>query len=98
MHHAHTPWIVVLVLKMDEWKEAHEGKIPDTFKLKEEFRSRYVVARGGVPVGEACIVVHGHCIAQYWLLGALRGWQSPRGHTIDCFSCLWGPLLSHILK
>lgn len=40
MHHAHTPWLVILVRKIDEWKAAHGGQVPDTFKLKEEFRSR----------------------------------------------------------
>ncbi|CAN0289734.1 unnamed protein product, partial [Ectocarpus fasciculatus] len=38
--HGHTPWIVILVRKMGEWKAAHGGSLP-SFPERKEFQQRY---------------------------------------------------------
>ncbi|CAM9327233.1 unnamed protein product [Scytosiphon promiscuus] len=37
MHHGHTPWIVILVRKMEEWKAGHDGALP-SFQQRKEFQ------------------------------------------------------------
>ncbi|CAN0327061.1 unnamed protein product, partial [Laminaria digitata] len=39
MLHGHTPWIVILVRKVAEWKEKHGGAMPDG-KQRGEFKAR----------------------------------------------------------
>lgn len=40
MLHGHTPWIVILVRKVEEWKETHGGAMPDG-KQRGEFKTRW---------------------------------------------------------
>lgn len=40
MFHGHTPWIVILVRKVAEWKEKHGGAMPDG-KQRGEFKARW---------------------------------------------------------
>lgn len=37
--HGHIPYIALLVHFLEEWKKSHDGKVPDTYKEKTEFRT-----------------------------------------------------------
>jgi amyloid beta precursor protein binding protein 1 len=37
--HGHIPYIALLVHFLEEWKKAHDGKVPETYKEKTEFRT-----------------------------------------------------------
>lgn len=45
MHHGHTPWIVILVKKMEAWKAAHGGSLP-SFQERKDFQQRHVCMIG----------------------------------------------------
>ena len=36
--HGHVPYVLLLLHYLEEWKEAHEGRMPETYKEKTEFR------------------------------------------------------------
>lgn len=36
---AHIPWVCLLLCYIEQWKENHDGKAPDTYKEKVEFRN-----------------------------------------------------------
>jgi hypothetical protein len=36
--HGHLPYVVILMHYLEQWKQAHEGKYPSTYKEKTEFR------------------------------------------------------------
>lgn len=37
--HGHVPYLAILLHYLEEWKKSHDGKVPDTYKEKTEFRS-----------------------------------------------------------
>ena len=37
--HGHVPWIALLLYFLEEWKKAHGGQVPQTYKEKTEFRT-----------------------------------------------------------
>lgn len=39
---AHIPYICLLLHYLELWKEKHDGKVPDTYKEKQDFRDNYV--------------------------------------------------------
>lgn len=39
---AHIPYICLLLHYLELWKEKHNGKVPDTYKEKQDFRDNYV--------------------------------------------------------
>ncbi|KAF2772706.1 hypothetical protein EJ03DRAFT_324254 [Teratosphaeria nubilosa] len=43
---AHIPWIALLLHYLDIWKQQHNGKVPESFKEKREFRE---LVRAGDP-------------------------------------------------
>lgn len=53
---AHIPYICLLLHYLEQWKKKHDGKIPDNYKEKQDFRDNYV--RSGSPdeenFDEAC--------------------------------------------
>ena len=55
----HIPYIALLLHYLAEWQTKHEGKVPETYKEKQEFRDAYV--RKGSPdeenFDEACAAV-----------------------------------------
>ena len=55
----HIPYICLLLHYLDEWRQKHDGKAPETYKEKQEFRDSYV--RKGSPdeenFDEACAAV-----------------------------------------
>ena len=55
----HIPYICLLLHYLAEWREKHDGKAPETYKEKQEFRDSYV--REGSPdeenFDEACAAV-----------------------------------------
>lgn len=55
----HIPYICLLLHYLDVWREKHNGKVPDSYKEKQEFRDHYV--RKGSPdeenFDEACAAV-----------------------------------------
>ncbi len=56
---AHIPYICLLLHYLEQWKKDHDGKVPDSYKEKQEFRDSYV--RSGSPdeenFDEACAAV-----------------------------------------
>jgi amyloid beta precursor protein binding protein 1 len=38
MEHAHTPYVVILLYALKEWKQGHGGILPSTFDEKNEFK------------------------------------------------------------
>ena len=36
--HGHVPYVLLLLHYLEKWKEAHEGRVPETYKEKTEFR------------------------------------------------------------
>ncbi|RMY42356.1 hypothetical protein D0865_12031 [Hortaea werneckii] len=36
---AHIPWVCLLLHYLEKWKESHEGRVPENYKEKTEFRS-----------------------------------------------------------
>lgn len=38
-HHGHVPYILILLYYLDQWKQSHNGKLPDTFKEKTALRA-----------------------------------------------------------
>lgn len=59
MDKAHIPYICLLLHYLERWQNDHDGKVPDTYKEKQEFRDGYV--RKGSPdeenFDEACAAV-----------------------------------------
>ena len=55
----HIPYIALLLYYLEQWREKHDGKVPETYKEKQEFRDAYV--RTGSPdeenFDEACAAV-----------------------------------------
>ena len=55
----HIPYLCLLLHYLDVWKEKHDGKVPDSYREKQEFRDSYV--RKGSPdeenFDEACAAV-----------------------------------------
>lgn len=39
---AHIPYICLLLYYLEQWKQKHGGKVPDSYKEKQEFRDTYV--------------------------------------------------------
>lgn len=39
---AHIPYVCLLLHYLELWKEKHDGRVPDTYKEKQEFRDSYV--------------------------------------------------------
>ncbi|KAH7069015.1 NEDD8-activating enzyme E1 regulatory subunit [Paraphoma chrysanthemicola] len=37
--HGHVPYVALLLHYLEEWKKQHDGKVPDNYKEKTEFRS-----------------------------------------------------------
>lgn len=37
--HGHVPYLAILLHYLEEWKKSHDGKVPDSYKEKTEFRS-----------------------------------------------------------
>ncbi|KAF0685585.1 Aste57867_22553 [Aphanomyces stellatus] len=36
--HAHVPYVTILIQSIREWKNSHQGQLPSTFAMKEEFK------------------------------------------------------------
>lgn len=55
---AHIPWVCLLLHYLEQWKESHDGKLPDSYADKTEFRK---LVRSGDPheenFDEACAAV-----------------------------------------
>ncbi|KAK5121424.1 hypothetical protein LTR85_005256 [Meristemomyces frigidus] len=55
---AHVPWVCLLLHYLEQWKEEHEGKLPESYAEKTEFRK---LVRSGDPheenFHEACAAV-----------------------------------------
>ena len=55
----HVPYVCLLLHYLNEWKTKHDGKVPENYKEKQEFRDQYV--RKGSPdeenFDEACAAV-----------------------------------------
>lgn len=60
MLHGHTPWIVILVKKMEEWKAAHGGSLP-SFQERKDFQQRY-----GIEVAAVCPASAGLTVCLLW--------------------------------
>ncbi|KAK5701580.1 hypothetical protein LTR97_004395 [Elasticomyces elasticus] len=43
---AHIPWVCLLLHYLEQWKRTHDGKVPDNYKEKTEFRN---MVRAGDP-------------------------------------------------
>jgi len=39
VRHVHTPYAVILIQAANRWRAAHDGKLPTTFKEKQDFRN-----------------------------------------------------------
>lgn len=39
LKHSHTPYVIILIKALNKWKEEHEGKLPKSFKEKDEFKA-----------------------------------------------------------
>lgn len=56
---AHIPYICILLYYLERWQKQHGGRVPDTYREKQEFRDSYV--RKGSPdeenFDEACAAV-----------------------------------------
>ena len=44
MQHGHVPFVIILIKAIQQWQNDHEGKLPLTFKEKEDFKDNYVKA------------------------------------------------------
>ncbi|THV05133.1 hypothetical protein K435DRAFT_745970 [Dendrothele bispora CBS 962.96] len=40
MEHSHIPYVVILVRALEDWKKQHDGKSPQTYDQKKEFKAK----------------------------------------------------------
>eukprot|EP00339_Tiarina_fusa_P013613 CAMPEP_0117006030 /NCGR_PEP_ID=MMETSP0472-20121206/6410_1 /TAXON_ID=693140 ORGANISM="Tiarina fusus, Strain LIS" /NCGR_SAMPLE_ID=MMETSP0472 /ASSEMBLY_ACC=CAM_ASM_000603 /LENGTH=422 /DNA_ID=CAMNT_0004707391 /DNA_START=149 /DNA_END=1417 /DNA_ORIENTATION=+ len=70
--HGHIPYIVILYQVLQQWKQTHDGKVPQTYKEKQEFKNLVVEGRRSDEEGNYAEAITE--VKNAWLLPEIPEW------------------------